>query len=136
MKSKIFAFLIIINCFFLASCNPYADKYPTNYTDSKWECTNPNITYYGGNFKNNISNYAEVIIDEKSYYFGLGFCATTADGIKYTLDENGDMIDTGEHYFLGTGKYGKNKFTIKIDKDSDKLFGGKYDKLIFQRVYE
>ena len=118
MKSKIFAFLIIINCFFLASCNPYADKYPTNYTDSKWECTNPNITYYVGNFKNN------------------GFCATTADGIKYTLDENGDMIDTGEHYFLGTGKYGKNKFTIKIDKDSDKLFGGKYDKLIFQRVYE
>lgn len=125
-----------MTCFLLSSCDRYVNKYPTHYKNSQWVCENPNITYIVGDFKNNIGDYAEVVIDQKTYYFGFGFSSTTADGIKYDLGENGDIIDTGEHYFLGTGKYSENEFTITIDKESDKLFCGEYDKLVFQRVYK
>ncbi len=136
MKKRLILFLIFFNILFLVSCDPYVNRHPTNYKNSKWVCTDPNIVYYVGYFENDIYDYAEVNIDGEVHYFGFGFNSTTADGIKYDIDENGNLISTGKFYFNGTGKYSKKSFTVIIDKKTDILFHGKYDKLVFKRVIE
>lgn len=131
MPKKMFFLLIVFNFIILTACDPYVRKYPINQFNSKWECQNPSFFYYVNGYG---ENFAEVEINGETKYFGFGFCSETADALKYELNEENQFIATGEIYFYGTGKYGKNKFTVIIDKETDKLFNGKYDKLIFKRV--
>ena len=57
-----------------------------------------------------------------------------SDTVKAREYKNIDSKEfTGNMLFTGTCKYSKTKFTIKVDTETDNLFDGQYDELVFVR---
>ena len=61
----------------------------------------------------------------------MAFSANSADAWEYL--KNGDEVTDTKLLFTGKCKYSKTKFTIKVDAESDILFNGEYDELVFVR---
>ena len=89
-------------------------------------------TRYDEEQKTDISDdYAATFIDGKKVVMDFGFLYNT---IKvYELSDEDSKEFTGNTLFTGTCKYSKTKFTIKIDTETDNLFDGEYDELVFVR---
>lgn len=51
----------------------------------------------------------------------------------YELSDEDSKEFTGNTLFTGTCKYSKTKFRIKVDTETDNLFDGEYDELVFVR---
>lgn len=130
--------LILWMIFCISGCNwnPFV-KQPFLYDNSVWKCKQPEISYfvktrYDEEQKTDISDdYAATFIDGKKVVMDFGFLYNT---IKvYELSDEDSKEFTGNTLFTGTCKYSKTKFTIKVDTETDNLFDGQYDELVFIR---
>ncbi|MFQ8952668.1 MAG: hypothetical protein ACLR56_06460 [Oscillospiraceae bacterium] len=130
--------LIVWMIFCISGCNwnPFV-KQPFLYDNSVWKCKQPEISYfvktrYDEEQKTDISDdYAATFIDGKKVVMDFGFLYNT---IKvYELSDEDSKEFTGNTLFTGTCKYSKTKFTIKVDTETDNLFDGQYDELVFIR---
>ena len=130
--------LIVWMIFCISGCNwnPFV-KQPFLYDNSVWKCKQPEISYfvktrYDEEQKTDISDdYAATFIDGKKVVMDFGFLYNT---IKvYELSDEDSKEFTGNTLFTGIGKYSKTKFTIKVDTETDNLFDGQYDELVFIR---
>ena len=138
MKRAISLLMLCVMFVCVCGCNwnPFV-KQPFIYENSVWKCKEPEITYfvktkYDEEQKTDISDdYAITFIDGKNVVMDFGFLYNT---IKvYELSDENSKEFTGNTLFTGTCKYSKTKFTIKVDTESDTLFNGKYDELVFVR---
>ena len=130
--------LIVWMIFCISGCNwhPFV-KQPFLYDNSVWKCKEPEISYfvktkYDEEQKTDISDdYAATFIDGKKVVMDFGFLYNT---IKvYELSDEDSKEFTGNTLFTGTCKYSKTKFIIKVDTETDNLFDGQYDELVFVR---
>ena len=118
-------------------CDPYVGKKPYNYGSSIWICEEPKITYviemkYDESQEMEVpETYAVAMKHDKEVFFHLGFLSDTVKAREYKNIDSKEF--TGNTLFTGTCKYSKTKFTIKIDTETDNLFGGEYDELVFVR---
>ena len=74
--------------------------------------------------------YAVTNVDGKEILFDFDYLYDTITANEIN-EETHEFTET--ELFHGTGKYSKTKFTIKVDTESDTLFNGKYDELVFVR---
>ena len=75
--------------------------------------------------------YAVALKHDKEVFFHLGFLSDTVKAREYKNIDSKEF--TGNTLFTGTCKYSKTKFTIKVDTETDNLFDGQYDELVFIR---
>ena len=139
LKVKKAVSLLMLCAMFICTCgcDPYVGKRPYDYGDSIWICEEPKITYvveikYNDELETDIpETYAKTCIDGEELLFDLDFLGSTSHAWEFKDYISKESI--GIEYFHGTCKYSKTKFTIKVDKETDKLFDGKYDELVFVR---
>ena len=120
--------LVIAFLMILCSCDINYKLYPSSYSNSTWICNEPYITYSP---EPKLAKTAETIINGEKIAFDLCFSATTVEAWQYK-EENGEIIGD-KILFKGTCEYSEEKFIVKIDTDSDILFNGEYEELIFIR---
>ena len=137
MKKAISLLMLCVMFMCICGCDPYVGKKPYNYGGSIWICEEPEITYvvemkYDEAQEMEIpETYAVALDHDKEVFFHLGFLSDTVKAREYKDIDS--MEFTGNTLFTGTCKYSKTKFTIKVDTESDTLFNGKYDELVFVR---
>ena len=124
MKKAISLLMLCVMFVCACGCDPYVNKQPWHYENSVWVCENPHIMY-------NASDGAKLSTDDNEFIFDLTFSANSVEAWEYL--KNGDEVTDTKLLFTGACKYSKTKFTIKIDTESDILFNGKYDELVFVR---
>ena len=138
MKKAISLLMLCAVLLCCCGCNwhPFV-KQPFLYDNSVWKCKEPEISYfvktrYDEEQKTDISDdYAATFIDGKKVVMDFGFLYNT---IKvYELSDEDSKEFTGNTLFTGTCKYSKTKFIIKVDTETDNLFDGQYDELVFVR---
>ena len=105
-------------------CDPYTNRQPWHYEHSVWVCENPHIIY-------TVGDGAKLLTDDNEFSFDITFRANLADAWKYL--KNGDEVTDTKLLFTGVCKYSKTKFIIKVDTETDNLFDGQYDELVFVR---
>ena len=131
---------IALVCFFAVilsgcMCDPYAGKRPSDYDDAKWVCEEPNIWF-------------EVNSDEEESYYPKGEIVYNNQTIqvvfKFVNQTNRVFINqysyadayriSGDNcVFGGECEFSPEKLIIKIEKDTDTVFNGEYDELVFIR---
>ena len=107
---------------------------PYKHPGSEWICENPKIVYYIPEDTINEEAIATTRTNGKSIQFTINTqnaIHTRVEAFKYI---DGSVTDNPELLFSGTISYSKDEFTITIDEDSDRLFNGVYDSLVFHRV--
>lgn len=124
MKKILISIILIM---FLCGCDPYANKQPWNYNGSVWICEQPYIIY-------SANETAKTVIGDNELVFDLTFRSNMVDAWEYT--EDNDEIVGEKILFSGTCEYSDTKFTIKVDTDTDILFNGQYEELVFVRKLE
>ena len=75
--------------------------------------------------------YAVTNVDGKEILFDFDYLYENI--IAYKVSDSDSNDSEGTELFHGIGKYSKTKFTIKIDTETDNLFDGQYDELVFVR---
>lgn len=141
LKTKKAISLIMLCVMFVCACgcnwNLFVGKRPPDCGDGVWICEEPKITYtvkmkYDEEEKMDIpESYAVTYIDGNEVFLDFGFIG---NAIRiYELKSVEPKEDTGETFLNGTCKFSKTKFTIKVDTESDILFNGEYDELVFVR---
>ena len=116
--------------------NPFV-KHPYLYGDSVWVCENPKITYvvemkYDDEQEMDMpQTYAVTNVDGKEIMFDFDYLYENI--IAYEVSDSDSNDSEKTELFHGVGKYSKTKFTIKVDTETDNLFGGEYDELVFVR---
>ena len=102
-----------------------------------WVCEQPKITYvvemkYDSEQEMDMpQTYAVTNVDGKEILFDFDYLYENV--IAYEVSDIDSNDFAGTELFHGIGKYSKTKFTIKVDTESDTLFNGKYDELVFVR---
>ena len=135
------AISLLMLCAVLVCCcgcnrNPFA-KHPYLYGDSVWLCENPKITYvvemkYDDEQEMDMpQTYAVTNVDGKEILFDFDYLYENIIAYKVSDSDSNDF--EGTELFHGIGKYSKTKFTIKVDTETDNLFDGQYDELVFVR---
>ena len=116
--------------------NPFV-KHPYLYGDSVWVCENPKITYvvemkYDDEQEMDMpQTYAVTNVDGKEILFDFDYLYENI--IAYEVSDSDSNDSEGTELFHGIGKYSKTKFIIKVDTETDNLFDGQYDELVFVR---
>ena len=116
--------------------NPFV-KHPYLYGDSVWICENPKITYviemkYDDEQEMDMpQTYAVTNVNGKEILFDFDYLYENIIAYEVSDIDSNDFAET--ELFHGIGKYSKTKFTIKVDTETDVLFDGKYDELVFVR---
>ncbi len=101
---------------------------PYNYPNTTWVCEEPQIEY---NVPAGVGEAIAVTeINGKEVCFFFGTNNSHVEAVRYSSD---NVIKDSDLLFTGSISYSKDEFIIKIDKNSDKLFDGKYDVLVFER---
>ena len=118
------AISVLFLALFLCGCDPYVNVQPSSYENSVWVCDNPYIIYTS-------DGTAKANINDEEIVFSLAFRSSRCGGLRDL--QQGNEIVKNVQVFTGACKYSKTKFTIKIDTESDILFNGKYDELVFIR---
>ena len=75
--------------------------------------------------------YAVTNVDGKEILFDFDYLYENIIAYKVSDSDSNDSEET--ELFHGIGKYSKTKFTIKVDTETDNLFDGQYDELVFVR---
>ena len=140
LKIGSFVLLIII---LLTSCNNfhienwilgerdfYAGRRPTDFPLSKWISDSPNIWF-------EVPEIEENAPPPDPLYGKAEFAGETID-IQFFFDRGitmrGYKVDSNDQFVLlfeGSCYFEKEKVTVTIDKETDILFEGKYDEIIF-----
>ena len=116
--------------------NPFV-KHPYLYGDSVWVCENPKITYvvemkYDDEQEMDMpQTYAVTNVDGKEIMFDFDYLYENI--IAYEVSDSDSNDSEKTELFHGVGKYSKTKFIIKVDTETDNLFDGQYDELVFVR---
>ena len=137
MKKIFILFQVLLIVVLESGCSLYVGEKPYNYGDSIWICEEPKITYtvkmkYDEDEKMDVpESNAVTYIDGNEVFLDFGFIGNTIR--IYQLESIESKEYTGETFLNGTCKFSETKFTIKVDTESDTLFNGKYDKLVFIR---
>ena len=121
------AISLLMLCAVLAcccGCDPYTNRQPWHYENSVWVCENPHIIYTS-------DGTAKATVNDEEIVFRLDFRSSRCGGSKDI--QQGNEIVKNVQVFTGACKYSKTKFTIKIDTETDNLFDGEYDELVFVR---
>ena len=103
----------------------YSGKRPYDYGEATWVCESPDAWF--------VVNTSEV---DENFIYPKGEIAIGDKTIKFTLsfgygkvasftNENDDLI------LLGTCKFSSEKLIITVDKETDKIFNGRYDTITF-----
>ena len=134
---KFFIFLMICMIPVLTvSCkNPFIHM-PDEYEETVWTSTEPDIWFEISEIKYLYSYqcnaYGQANVNDDTYEFIVDFDVNQTT--TYFCDTNateGEIFD--ETVLLsGEGTLKGNRFELKIDKSSDKLFNGAYDTIIFE----
>ena len=99
-----------------------------NYTDTKWVCSEPEITY---------------TIPKIDYYKAKASTEINGNTIVFSFDTRNRYVEANgypddlsyhEPLFTGSIEYYEDKFVVSIDRESDTLFSGEYSELVFVRV--
>jgi hypothetical protein len=106
---------------------------PYNYPNSIWICRNPEIMYYIPEDIFHEEAIATTEIDGNTVSFTLDTVNFVVEAMNYYDDKR--AFTESDLLFTGYISYSEDEFTIKIDKDTDTLFGGKYSKLVFKRDF-
>ncbi len=124
--------LIIMGIF--SGCDVYSGRRPYDYGAATWVCSEPYMEYcvteytYGGSVE--YTDFIDVLkIENSDEEYEILFSYGDAAYIwkKYGNSYETDCLLTGSCRFSG------KRFKIIVDKESDKLFDGKYDQLVFVR---
>ena len=108
-----------------------AEEYdPYNFPGTTWICEDPDIDYRIPNDLQKGDAVAKTDVNGEVIVFFLGTNNSHVDAVRYSSD---NVIKDSDLLFTGSISYSKDEFIIKIDKNSDKLFDGKYDVLVFER---
>ena len=131
MKIKVLAIIVSLMVF-LCGCDWHSFRHPYQFEDSVWVCSDPEITYYvvGSVDEESSYDYAVTVIDGQNTVLDFEFRSTTI--AVYKQREDGTC--SSKIFLLGDCRYSKNKFTVKIVKEYDELFNGKYEELEFNRI--
>ena len=124
MKKAISLLMLCVMFVCACGCDPYVNRQPSSYENSVWVCDNPYIIYTS-------DGTAKANINDEEIVFSLAFRSSRCGGLRDL--QQGNEIVKNVQVFTGACKYSKTKFTIKIDTESDILFNGKYDELVFVR---
>ena len=139
VKKAISLLMLCVMLICVCGCNrnPFIGKRPPDYGDSVWICEEPKITYtvkmkYDEEEKMDVpESNAVTYIDGNEVFLDFGFIGNTIRIYQLESIESKEYI--GETFLNGTCKFSETKFTIKVDTESDTLFSGKYDELVFVR---
>ena len=115
-------------CLFFCGCNfdTYYGKRPFDYDNAIWICENPCGWFLIDHNEDEYYNpKGEIEIDEKKIRIQLFFIHET----EYVILSDGLGADT-----FGECIFSPQKLIIKVDKEDDAIFEGKYDELIFIRT--
>lgn len=150
MRKLVSVFTLIITVsFVLSGCNVYRDLFRTNncsdcplyHYKSEWVCENPEITFnVHGEPQNDGSFYwpsGVIKYQGKEYYFSLEFDYLRT--IYFVPCEKDELkirhyCTPEEFYFKGICVYSKDSFTVEIDKETDNVFDGEFDAILFTKV--
>ena len=130
---------------FLCGCDIFIYQQPSHYEGSIWVCKDPAITFYVSDSDDselptstedsikNIQNqcdYAILETKDQTVYLSFNFHGRML--FVAQLDEWGKEKE-GEVLY-GTCRYSKDQFTVTVDKETDQLFNGQYETLVFKRM--
>ncbi len=118
------AISVLFLALFLCGCDPYVNVEPSSYENSVWVCENPHIIYTS-------DGTAKATVNDEEIVFRLDFRSSRCGGTKDI--QQGNEIVKNIQVFTGACKYSKTKFIIKVDTETDNLFDGQYDELVFVR---
>ena len=102
--------------------DPYAEMRPDCFPTSVWVCNDPQINL---SVDENHKISGEIIIDYEPHIIKVEFVQVTKIFI-YVCD-NDELLLCLE----GTCDFKDESFSVEINKNTDKLFYGKYDKIVF-----
>lgn len=125
---KFVAFLLAAISILLCSCNfdRYDGKRPFDYGAAKWVCEEPTAWFVvNPDAEDYYSPKGEVTVNDETLKFELIFVHETNTVFFNT--------ETSEIGFDGECEFSSEKLIIKVDKQTDTLFGGRYDELVFVR---
>ena len=130
---KIILVLVILSFLLLIGCNidPYDGERPFDYGDAEWVCEDP-LAYFviDADSEEYYSPRGEICLDDQLVEFQLIFVHGT-DKVFLNVtsrDVSGEL--NGECVFS------PEKLIIIVNKETDTLFYGKYDELIFTYQYK
>jgi hypothetical protein len=134
---KCIAILIVLSIICLTSCNfdPYGGTRPIDYGETCWVCENPPANFTVDPL---LEDYyypeGEIKINNNLLKFKMYFIHGTNEVLVKIIDEYSSAQAPADIVgFDGYCTFSKDKLIIKIDKETDNLFNGKYNELIFVR---
>ena len=130
--------LSVLSIFVFCSCNfdPYYGKRPYDYGASTWVCENPSARFVVNPEDEDYDTpQGEIQLNDDDIPFKLIF-VTQTDQVFFVISKRGVSYDEGynDGGFEGDCVFSPEKFVIKVDKDTDTLFNGQYDELVFLRI--
>ncbi len=133
---RIFALACAFLCLSFISCNfdPYHGKRPWDYGSAKWVCEDPKA-WVEVDVESEEFDFpkGEVIINDRPIKFRLCFIHQTNQVFFQITEKTSNSIFYEVPEFSGECTFAPDKLVIKVDKDSDTVFSGKYDELVFTR---
>ncbi len=124
--------------FILSGCSDqYYGKRPYDYGFATWICEDP-PAWFAVSPDNEVPPRlnGEVILDGQKirvdFRFIRGLDDVYIDFLDYHVGEGANGYNEA---LLGHCTFSPEKLVIKVDKDSDRLFNGKYDELVFIRAF-
>lgn len=135
--------LLLVNSLLFTGCNSLFCRYPFNYEKTKWVCDSPNIWFEQNEEKYSeigVYSYGEASIDGKIIPFSVVYdYSNEVLFLKYPDDNltiEGATLVTG----VGELNFLQNCYTVYVNTEKDemlgnkdRIFGGKYKKLVFYR---
>ena len=130
MKKYIICFMILMFVIILISgcTNFYNGKRPVDYGHAKWIAASPDIWFVVTDRDVNheyLEPKGEMTVGNEVLSFTIGF--NTANGGCFKIDDD-HML------FAGACEFSPEKLIVKIDKDTDKVFNGEVDEIVFIRT--
>lgn len=138
LRKLLIAALSVISIFTISGCNldPYYGKRPFDYGTAMWVCENTSAWFI---VNPDDDNYyypkGEVVYNGQTIQVGFRFIHETNRVFIDFLDSN-DSSNISEYDQMLNGEciFSPEKLVIKVDKDTDALFDGQYDTLVFIRT--
>lgn len=105
---------------------------PTDYAPAKWSSENPNIWFEvpvpeDENASSQIALNGEIVLDDRTIQITVRFDPGRTIFVYNAAPEGGILFD-------GTCKFSSEKLIVKINKKSDTIFDGQYDKITFVKT--
>ena len=128
MKKYFFHFILaLILIFMISGCTDFhSGKRPIDYGRAKWISESPDIWFI---VKDPEPGYSipkgEMIVEDSVIYFSLSF----SNGKDAFFSD-----DDQEALFSGSCKFSPEKLVVKIYKNTDKVYNGEVDEIVFIRT--